>query len=113
MNYDNQTEIWLNTYEVADLLNTSERTIQRKCNNNNYITKFIDDTRKKEYKILLTSLPTYAQNLYHEKINSTKKHTLNNKNILATMSPDLTTKNQINLILQICRNIPIGKNIVK
>ena len=54
---NNTPEIWLNIEEVCKLSNSKKETIRRKCKSGEYKARFKIDGRKKNYEILLSSLP--------------------------------------------------------
>lgn len=54
---NNTPEIWLNIEEVCELSNSKKETIRRKCKSGEYKARFKIDGRKKNYEILLSSLP--------------------------------------------------------
>lgn len=54
---NNAPEIWLNIEEVCELSNSKKETIRRKCKSGEYKARFKIDGRKKNYEILLSSLP--------------------------------------------------------
>lgn len=54
---NNAPEIWLNIEEVCELSNRKKETIRRKCKSGEYKARFKIDGRKKNYEILLSSLP--------------------------------------------------------
>jgi len=60
----NFSEVWLTVREVSELLNINRRTIQLNCKNNLYKTRMINGKNRKKYQILLSSLPSIAQNDY-------------------------------------------------
>jgi hypothetical protein len=61
-------EVWLSIGEGATLLNTTKRSVQRACRKNKYITKKVQGNGGVQYRILLSSLPTKAQNAYWNNI---------------------------------------------
>ena len=54
---NNTPEIWLNIEEVCKLSNSKKETIRRKCKSGEYKARFEIEGRKKNYEILLSSLP--------------------------------------------------------
>lgn len=54
---NNAPEIWLNIEEVCELSNSKKETIRRKCKSGEYKARYKIDGRKKNYEILLSSLP--------------------------------------------------------
>ena len=54
---NNTPEIWLNIEEVCELSNSKKETIRRKCKSGEYKARFEIEGRKKNYEILLSSLP--------------------------------------------------------
>lgn len=54
---NNTQEIWLNIEEVCKLSNSKKETIRRKCKSGEYKARFEIEGRKKNYEILLSSLP--------------------------------------------------------
>ena len=54
---NNAPEIWLNIEEVCELSNSKKETIRRKCKSGEYKARFKIEGRKKNYEILLSSLP--------------------------------------------------------
>lgn len=54
---NNAPEIWLNIEEVCELSNSKKETIRRKCKSGEYKARYKIDGRKKNYDILLSSLP--------------------------------------------------------
>lgn len=63
--------MWLTVKETADLLNTSERTIQLRindfCEDEKYVFRCVKGKGRggKQYEILLESLPQWAQDKYN------------------------------------------------
>lgn len=60
-------EVWLSVEEVATLLNTTKRTVQRQCKKGNYKFKWVKakgGKGGKKQSILLTSLPSSARGKY-------------------------------------------------
>lgn len=54
---NNTPEIWLNIEDVCKLSNSKKETIRRKCKSGEYKARFEIEGRKKNYEILLSSLP--------------------------------------------------------
>ncbi len=54
---NNTPEIWLNIEDVCKLSNSKKETIRRKCKSGEYKARYKIDGRKKNYEILLSSLP--------------------------------------------------------
>ena len=54
---NNTQEIWLNIEDVCKLSNSKKETIRRKCKSGEYKARFEIEGRKKNYEILLSSLP--------------------------------------------------------
>lgn len=54
---NNAPEIWLNIEEVCKLSKSKKETIRRKCKSGEYKARYKIDGRKKNYEILLSSLP--------------------------------------------------------
>lgn len=64
-------EIWLTVKEAGQLLGIPERTVKYHCKSGKYTTKLIEGNGGKQYRILLSSLPSPAQAKYwSEKIQS-------------------------------------------
>lgn len=53
----NSNNIWLSIEQVCKLTNSQRETIRRKCKSGEYKTRFEIQGRKKNYEILLSSLP--------------------------------------------------------
>lgn len=57
-------EVWISVEEVCRLTGEIKETVRRKCKSNKYISKFIKNGKFKIYSVLLSSLPSDAQNKY-------------------------------------------------
>ena len=58
------TETWISVEEVCSLTGEIKETVRRKCKSNRYISKFVRNGKFKIYSVLLSSLPSDAQNRY-------------------------------------------------
>ena len=54
---NNTSDVWLNIEEVCSLTNSKRETIRRKCKSGEYKCRFEFAGRKKNYQILLSSMP--------------------------------------------------------
>lgn len=73
--------IWLTLDEVCKLSNSKTETIRRKCKSGEYTVRFKIEGRKKNYEILLSSLPIK----YIQKYNS---YVLTNFQLAKLLSED-------------------------
>lgn len=68
-----KTNTWISINDVANLLDTSERTVRRHCKQGKYDTQMVNENGGKQYRILLESLPQEAIERFYESI-TTKAH---------------------------------------
>ena len=57
-------EVWISVEEVCSLTGEIKETVRRKCKSNKYISKYVKNGKFKIYSVLLSSLPSSAQNKY-------------------------------------------------
>lgn len=53
--------VWLTVKEGGNLLGITDRAVKKNCKARKYVTKMVDGNGGKQYRILLSSLPDFAQ----------------------------------------------------